>query len=373
MKWSLAVLSLVLSTSGNALINKDIRVRVVKQASKMVLKAQDGRLEYESKSFRFASAEVRLDNSKFIVLMDGEWNALVAKKLRIHARDLEIDKTDAATDLILEINGDGRLDVIAALPVEQYLKSVLPAEMPLSWPMEALRAQTVAARSFAYRRMIEREGYEWDVEADVTDQKFRAGAINPKVESLVESTRGLVLLNSQSHILRAFYHADCGGVTEDAHNVWGGNIEIPSAFVTRPDCPHPSPSWDVSFDRATVISKLKQYFRFKNSIELQSLQSVGRTPTGRVRGIRVNFSELGIRQISSQEFRRIMGFEKLPSTNFRLSWIGKTLKVAGLGRGHGVGLCQLGARTLAEKGSSYKEILQFYYPNTRLTYALKLM
>jgi stage II sporulation protein D len=95
----------------------------------------------------------------------------------------------------------------------------------------------------------------------------------------------------------------------------------------------------------------------------------GRTPSGRVSNVIASLdAEGGAKSvaISSQEFRKVFGFEKIQSTDFKLSWLGEQLQLDGLGSGHGVGLCQTGAKTFAEGGADYHVILKTYYPRASL-------
>jgi stage II sporulation protein D len=259
------------------------------------------------------------------------------------------------------------VDVIAILPMEDYLAGVVPSEMPSSWPKEALKAQAIAARSFAYNRILQRTDREFDVESDILDQEYNPSTVSPRLQHIVSQTRELVLLNESDQILEALYHADCGGMTENAGSVWGGR----AAATSHPDCPHPSRHWKVDLDRHSLVDQIINYFGLGPTTQLNSLQAVGRDSAGRVKEVRVDLragpgGENSVHSLSSQEFRRMLGYRRIPSTNFRLTWLGPYLHLDGLGDGHGVGLCQRGARALAESGRTFEEILRFYYPGSRL-------
>jgi stage II sporulation protein D len=205
---------------------------------------------------------------------------------------------------------------------------------------------------------------DFDVEATVLDQQFKFSSEPPprKIATVVKETKGLVLIDSEKEVTEALYHADCGGMTESPDNVWGGKHEL----HTQQDSPHRSRHWQVEFERQGLVQKFTQYFGLNRTPNLRSLQAVGRSAGGRVKEIRVDLSDAGVKQISSQEFRSIVGYDKIPSANFRISWLGPRLHISGQGSGHGVGLCQLGARAMAEQGKTFREILNFYYPKSAI-------
>ncbi len=251
---------------------------------------------------------------------------------------------------------------VMTLPLEEYLRGVVPHEMPATWPNEALKAQAVAARSFAYRRILERPSREYDVDASVVDQQFKFSAPSKKIDRVLEATRDMVLVNGSNEIFETYYHADCGGITESAANVWGGESLSPS----KPDCEHETRHWTVKLSRKDLVKRLVSHFKLPEESQLKSLQTVGHSASGRVEYLRADFTSGAWRIFSSQEFRRLIGFERVPSTNFQLRWSGSTLLMTGSGQGHGVGLCQRGARAMAEQGKSFRDILAFYYPTARL-------
>lgn len=252
---------------------------------------------------------------------------------------------------------------VLSLPMEEYLKGVVPHEMPSGWPLEALKAQAVAARSFAYHRLRQRQTRAFDLEAGILDQQFDITSPIRKIDQAVEATRDLVLVDKSGEVFEAFYHADCGGQTEVEANVWGGE----SLNASRVDCAHPTRHWDVDFSRTDLLQLLLKHFDLPKATPLKSLQAVGHSASGRVKQVRVDFGSDRTFLISSQEFRQLVGFHRLPSTNFQVRWIGPWLHVTGVGQGHGVGLCQYGARALASQGASFREILRFYYPRAHLS------
>jgi stage II sporulation protein D len=241
--------------------------------------------------------------------------------------------------------------------------------MPSGWPLEALKAQAIAARTYALFKMHAREetSAAFDVETSVMDQVFlmptrddMPSAYRANVERAVSETRGLLLTTGGAHPtpLAAYFHADCGGHTEDARAVWGSA----STGTTRDEgCPlNPHAQWQAHLTKAEIARTLHA------STSLIDLRAIGRTSTLRVERMRFAWADGTSTELSPHEFRMALGHDRVKSTNFELAAIGDGFTLSGKGSGHGVGLCQWGARHLAKAGSGYREILKHYYPRTQL-------
>ncbi len=275
--------------------------------------------------------------------------------------------------------------VLAAVDLETYVRGVLPSEMPSGWPLEALKAQAVAIRSFALFRQQERERVHapYDVESSIADQVFTVPVMNgvdqnlAQVERAVRETRGLLLVTRSESpaVLPSYYHADCGGKTEDAHTLWG---QKGAGTAVDTGCPlNPQAHWkaelssrDIAFAVKERLTTRPEVASHAESLELVDLQAIGKTSSGRVAQIRLKWSGGEYDDVASHDFRMALGSEVLRSTNFKL----KRSKVAGylftgVGYGHGVGMCQWGARSLAQGGRLYREILKHYYPDSALIQA----
>lgn len=298
-----------------------------------------------------------------------------AEKLAIRGQLLRIGAEPVPYDLEVVKNPERGLDLVARLDLESYLAGVVPSEMPIAWPIEALKAQAVAARSYVLSMANERRSRDFDVDSTIIDQVYtflHTAQTDPnfraKIVRALAETRGQVLTNSRGQILKAFYSADCGCQSEDPKFVWG-HVD---AFVSvkDPTCAKRKPlSWDLNVDRVHVRSRLIAALDLPTDTELRALHVAGRTPSGRVAEVVAAMSVDGKSQaynMSAQEFRKIFGFQKIRSADFSLQWLGDELYIRGTGAGHGVGLCQTGARALAEEGIGFKDILKFYYPKAKL-------
>lgn len=301
----------------------------------------------------------------------GEVLRLKGNKLSISGDMIRVGIEPAPRQLQLFQRDDGTIDVITIVDLESYLAGVLPSEMPASWPIEALKAQAVAIRSYAMDVMKERSDWHFHLESSIHDQVFRiindVGAtpeIREKIQRVLTETRGQYLARN-GQAIRAFYHADCGGQTEDAGLVWG--LEKKSATVRDAGCPlSPLAVWHHEISRSELRLRLAEFFALRSLPRLKGLNVASRTPSGRIANLEVVFEGQPVLSIGSNDFRRLVGFNELKSTNFSLRWFGEKLLFEGKGHGHGVGLCQYGARYLAARGLGYQAILKHYYPQAIL-------
>lgn len=281
-----------------------------------------------------------------------------------------------SVDGILRVNGrsyrgvievrkkqNGRLLVINELDVEDYLLGVVAEEMPHDWPSEALKAQAVVARTFALYQKSEAGRRPYHLRATVRGQVYsgmrgeRAAA-----EQAVQETDGVVIAY-QGEAIPAFFHSSCGGHTEDASELWG--IDEPYLKGVDCDCQKISKygQWEKRVTLDAIGSALRREGYRVNG--LAAVRPAGLTAAGRVRDVEV-VSAAGLERIPADDLRRAVGYSEIPSVFFETDIDGNAVVFSGRGRGHGVGMCQWGAKWMAENGSRYVSILQHYYPGTRL-------
>ncbi len=270
--------------------------------------------------------------------------------------------------LILRLDPGQTVTIIEELAVEDYLEGVLPHEMDPDWPLEALKAQAVVARNFAYANMgrFKRDGF--DLTADTRSQMYRGvTAVNDNVRRAVRETRGEVL-GWKGQILRVYYHACCGGRTENAAEAWGGDPRAtppPLRGVRDRWCAaSPHMRWTASFSWQDLMAAIEERRRLPGP--LKALEIGRRDVAGYVRDFvaRVGAAELAVK---ASDLRADLGAEDMKSVRIsRVIAKTKSLEFVGSGSGHGVGLCQWGARGQAENGRSYAQILKFYFPGAEL-------
>ena len=249
------------------------------------------------------------------------------------------------------------LMVLNVVELESYLRGVVPAEMQATWPLDALRAQAVAARTYTLVNLSPSGPY--DVCATSDCQVYRGVSIeHPRSDQAVADTVGQVL-TYQGTFARTYYHADSGGVIASSAEVWGMAIPYLSAFRdVRSVGPHSV--WDARLDPVVVARHLAAAGHHVGAV--QRVRVLGYSESGRVSGLEVigSTGRVTLDALSARRQARAWG---LKSTLFQMTG---DLSVRGAGWGHGVGMSQYGARTLALEGYGYGQILGFYYPDTQL-------
>ena len=253
--------------------------------------------------------------------------------------------------------------VINRVDIEEYVKGVVPAEVSSTWHPEMLKAQAVAARTYALYQQMLSATREYDVVATVQDQVYRGKqGVDAGILRAVEDTRGLVVTYQDAPIYAAF-SSTAAGLTEDAVNVW--SKEYP--YLKGVECPFdlmsPYYQWKSSFKIDTLEQNLRQQGFPVGTIATITPLSFSRG--GRVAKLRVLHSggELILR---GEELRKAVGYTIIPSTQFAIESIGRDVVLSGFGAGHAVGMCQWGAKELAELGYPFSTILRYYYPGTEL-------
>lgn len=266
---------------------------------------------------------------------------------------------------VLRVSRKGRaLSVVNQVDLEEYVKGVVPSEVSSAWHPEMLKVQAVAARTYAlYNKMLS-AAREYDVVATTQDQVYRGrSGVDQRVEEAVESTRGIVVTHQQAPIYAAF-SSTAAGPTEDAVNVWA-NKDLP--YLKGVECPFDLDSPYYQWKASVKIDQLEQNLRRQGFPvgTIATITPIAYSRAGRVARLRILHSG-GEAVLRGEDLRKAVGYTVLPSTQFEVESIGAEVVFTGYGAGHAVGLCQWGAKELAELGYSYNSILAYYYPGTEL-------
>ncbi|HZV80655.1 MAG TPA: SpoIID/LytB domain-containing protein [Geobacteraceae bacterium] len=253
--------------------------------------------------------------------------------------------------------------VVNELPLEEYLVGLINCEISSLWPIEAVKAQAVIARSYAIYQKDNRKGALYHLESSVMDQVYNGADIeDSRAARAVKETEGEVLVHS-GNIIQAFYHSNCGGHTEAAVNVWGADIPYLQGVECRYCVNTPPARWELTLSLKKIESLLKSAGHQFGSI--REIRGGRLNDSGRLQNL-ILVTSRGDSKISAVNFRKAVGYSVLKSTNFTLRQRGDEIIFSGAGNGHGVGLCQWGAKQRAGDGFSYREILNYYYPGVRL-------
>lgn len=263
-----------------------------------------------------------------------------------------------------EVNGRrGRsissFNAINIVDLEDYLLSVLPSEMPASWPLEALKAQAIAARSYVMANLGKYESEGYDVRATIADQVYRGVDWEKESSSrAVYETAGIVLKH-RGTVVPAFFHSSGGGHTELSQHVW--SKPLPYLNAVR-DYDHSSPYY--LWERRFSTADLERTLGSAGIGSITAMFPLWRSPSRRVKQMLL-VGTRGSTLVTGTDIRKLL---KLPGTNFNILPDGNSYVFAGQGFGHGLGMSQYGARTLAEHGYNAGQILKYYYNDVSFGY-----
>ncbi len=266
---------------------------------------------------------------------------------------------------------------IEEIPLDEYLLGVVSAEMPANFEQEALNAQALVARTYTIysikRNKNKHEG------ADICDSSTCCQAWISKEDRLarwnedvreeywnkivkaVNTTKGKVITYN-GDVIDAFFHSNSGGITEIPVNVWGGtNFPYLQSVQTSGEEGYSQYSSEVTLTQEELINKIRaKHSDFNIDISQQdSVKILEYTEAGRVKNI-----QIGNLKLSGVEIRSLLG---LKSTNFKIEINNGKVTFIVTGYGHGVGMSQTGADSMAKQGSNYEEIIKHFYTGVEIT------
>jgi stage II sporulation protein D len=253
------------------------------------------------------------------------------------------------------VRTDGGLTAVNNVNLEHYLYSVIGAEMSPNWPLEALKAQAVAARSYALYQRERGSNPTYDL-GDTQGWQVYKGLESEATSTYaaVDATAGQVMVYN-GKIIEAFFHSSSGGHTENVEEVW---TEARPYLRGVPDYDRGAPVYEWS--TSVSVSQLSNLISGVGNIV--SVQPEKTTKTGRVITMKV-IGDSGQRAIGGEQIQRLLG---LKSTRFSIQKANGVFQVYGKGFGHGVGMSQWGAHNLARSGANYQQMLYHYYQNASL-------
>ncbi len=264
---------------------------------------------------------------------------------------------------------------VEEVEIDKYLCNVVSAEMPVDFEKEALKAQAIVARTYTIYKINNKKHDNADICDDSTccqawvdkEERFKRWESDVenkwnKIEQCVDETKGKII-TYQNQPINAFFHSNSGGKTELPTDVWGGNSSIPYLQVveTAGEEGYKQYSSEVEITNQELLDKLKQKYSdiqidFSNAEDIKILEY---TSSGRVKTIK-----FGNHNLSGTEVRSLLS---LKSTNFEIEKQEEKIKFIVKGYGHGVGMSQTGADSMAKSGSTAEEIIKHFYTGVELT------
>ncbi|OGX23466.1 MAG: hypothetical protein A3J51_02600 [Omnitrophica WOR_2 bacterium RIFCSPHIGHO2_02_FULL_45_21] len=367
------VLFLTITSAGTlypAESDNTIRVAIVQDVTSFSLRVK-GRFEvYDlnakkliAKASSLRKQAVRILNNKIIIRgIPGSVSALQIAPLKggyvfINGRIFR-----GRINLIVKPNG--KILVVNESGVEDYLRGILCNEVAPWWPMDALKSQAIIARSYGlYQKQFPKDKY-FDLTSDIYSQVYGGKSSERwRTNRAVDLTRGRIL-TYQGKLFPTYYHATCGGHTEDASKLWNVDL-LPLKGVVCNFCVHsPHYKWQAKMSLQDISSKLiLKGFRIQ---EISGIEIIGYDGSGRISGLEIKSQDKGF-PVSAKDFRQALGPNIIRSANFTSRIDSGAVHFEGLGWGHGVGLCQWGMQEMAREGSKYEQILKYYFPQSELS------
>lgn len=264
---------------------------------------------------------------------------------------------------------------VEEVKLDDYLYNVVSSEMPADFEIEALKAQAVVARTYTIYKVNNKKHENADICDDSTccqawiskENRLEKWEVDKrdsnwqKICNCVNATKGKIITYENLPI-NAFFHSNSGGKTELPVNVWGGtNYPYLQAVETAGEDGYSQYASEVNVTREDLIKKMKEkYSDFQiNFDDENDLKILEFTDSGRVKTLKI-----GNHEISGVEARTILG---LKSTNFEIQKEDNNIKFLVKGYGHGVGMSQTGADTMAKEGSNYEDIIKHFFTGVEIT------
>jgi stage II sporulation protein D len=379
-----------LSSSGKRvpeqIVEPTLRIRVAKALDEVLLSGTDlKRLLHPTqdlksfdgrKSIRLNCRGFAMANSDHPALSSPLLLASVVSKTGLVS--LADERFQGELKVVSSDHNQQSCDVIHVTTMEDYISTLLAKEMNAQWSIEALKAQAIAARTYAYHKMISNQASElrgamklYDLESSERHQV--SGSFFDTTTRTLEATRatrGLILKTLTGELTETFFHAKCGGHTLEPHQVWTSRIHSYQG-VPDPYCKNRGNlnTWKTEIDKDRFIQFLHWAQRREHlpsqlvihgNTQMLLVRDKLNTPTFKI------YLSGKTYELNKSLLRRYFGRVDFESNLFLTTWTGQKLLIAGEGKGHGVGMCQIGALGMADSGKNYRQILSHYYPGHQL-------
>ncbi len=366
---------------------KDLDMRVLIAETKRLEVNFDGSFQavgadgHNVQTFVKRPVPVKIESGPYGISINNVTFGQSASLSRPGGKYLEINGSRYRGSLNLYLAPNNTIMVVNVLQVESYLAGVVAAEMPASWEIEALKAQAVAARTYAmYVKLTSGASRQWDVKNTQASQVYKGiEAESARIWDVVNQTKGIVLASSDSsvrfNLLPAYFSSTCGGVTVDSQLVFDIKL-APLCGVQCPYCKKTAPAkyynWpEVVITKAELYKKLCE--RYPNLKALDGLKGI-RVTEYVERGDFYKFLKVELigengktDWLRGDDLRFIVGAAVVRSTACRIDDKGLNVRFYnGRGYGHNVGMCQYGVQGMAREGKNFRDILKFYYPGVEI-------
>jgi stage II sporulation protein D len=321
-----------------------------------------------------------------IEYLNGKWfidgKMLKIKNIRIAPFDNESSKSnyliwnnnsyEGFFDVIVK---DGFAYLINELSFEDYISCVLGKETYGVWEIESHKVSAIVSRTFALNKMINarKKNRIFDINSTIEDQRYLGFCWNEKIQIAVDETRGMVITFKDAPIV-AMYHVCCGGVSPIECS--GFDFKRHPYLGRKNKCTfcvsHKHYSWKIKIKKDEFCKRLSFFFN-KNIVDIIKIDRIKESRAGSLSTMNINVKIINSKNkfysekivISNNDFKKIFSLNmSFNSPMFKVKFDDKSLDVFGFGRGHLIGMCQIGAKKMVNEGYKCEEIIKFYYPGT---------
>ncbi|MDR0978313.1 MAG: SpoIID/LytB domain-containing protein [Endomicrobium sp.] len=346
-------------------VQKNIRIGIIIGVSSFKVGSSKDFFIYDSlnRKFKLSKGTVNISSCQNGVRI-GKYNLPLPVNIKPSKNGVIFANSKPYRGCLSLIKSGKRINVVNILDTEDYIKGVLPREVIANWHMEALKTQAVVSRTYAVYNLNRHLSEGFDLCSTDHCQSYGGlGAETGNTNQAVFETHGQVL-TYDGELIQTVFHDTCAGHTEDPKYIWDWK-ETPS-YLRGVKCCYccnsPHMNWEQTFDEDFIRDKLKD----NNIGEIRNIKIKEKTPAGAAKELEIIHSN-GKCIMNAYKFRLIVDAQKIKSHLFDSIKVenGK-IYFKGKGWGHKAGLCQYGAKCMAEKGETYLNILYYFYPKTAI-------
>ena len=345
-----------------AVITDSSLIKLTIRCPYQILALNTNEVLYEGRKFWRAKEVVPTESGIKIGKLDFKIYGIRLQPSRSPAIYLNGRKFRGAVDIIRQSNK--KLLAVNHLDIEEYIRGVLYHEVAPWWPMEALRAQAVACRTFALYQARVNLRKDYDLVSTTFSQVYGGRTSERgRTSKAVRLTKDEVL-TYKNKVFPTFYHATCAGHTENAARLW--KIDIPP--LRGRECQFCQRSPHFKWEKKVSLKHIEEALEkanFKVGL-IKAIEVIDRSICGRITDLKIISSRGNINKVNSNRFRLAVGPNVIKSTNFTVQIKEKTAYFEGHGWGHGVGMCQWGAFFMARRRFNAEQILGYYYPEAKI-------
>jgi stage II sporulation protein D len=346
-------------------VQKDVSIGIILNVSSFTVGSSQSFFvsDAEDRKLSFPKGNVSVSCSANGVYIDNKHALSLPIKIESSIGIICVDFKPYKGYLILRKSGS-KINVINVLNIEDYIKGVLAKEVGANWEIEALKAQAVISRTYTIANLHKHSDQEFDMCSTTHCQVY--GGFESEAYSTnqaIKETQGEVLVYN-GKFAQTVFHANCGGHTDDPKHIW--HWKNTPSYLKGVKCGYccnsPNTKWEQEIDKEFISKKLAN-----NKIgQIKNIKIKGRTSSGSAKELEIMHSKGKVR-LNAYQFRITVDAWRIKSHTFDyIKTKGNKIYFKGKGWGHKVGLCQCGAKGMAERGKTYKNILLHFYPGTTI-------